>query len=166
MSAIELDNQDEIYLYNKKAIADTKMEGPSKAKFRQVTLGTARDDDQDMWLQLRDTDVPAGVTGSDYYNLFLGRSKVFPRGQAPDQYNVAVPIIPMCYTTPDRKPEHAQRPPKGWIYIVRRFSSAHPRTGQSTPELWRELESDGLGSFRDVNLNKHRGKDFRKATCQ
>jgi hypothetical protein len=136
--------------------------------YREIALGAKEEDgEQDLWLNLLDKDPASGRRGESsekqaYINLYLGRSKTFKKGTSPKNHNVVVPIIPRCYTTPDRDPAQAAKPPKGWLYIIRQFDVPQG----TVVELWRELESDGLGNFSDVNLKNFKEKDHRKPTGQ
>ncbi len=152
-----LNNQDQIYHFNtQKPIADLHDKSLEQKDFREIILGAKQEDaEQDLWLKLKDEDF-------DWNNLYLGRSKTFEKGKSPKKHNVVVPLIPRCYTTPDRDPAQAVEVPEGWLYIIRQFESPQG----TAVELWRELKSDGLGNFSDVNVKKFKDKDQRKATGQ
>ncbi|RFA24299.1 hypothetical protein CAI21_22215 [Alkalilimnicola ehrlichii] len=67
--------------------------------------------------------------------------------------NIIVPIVPLCYTTPDLDKEKADVPrTNGYIYV---FVDGH---------LWRELKVVGRGFYQDVNLRFQAGRDERTAT--
>jgi hypothetical protein len=152
-----LNNQDEIYRFNtQKPIADLHDRDLKQKDFREILLGAKEEDaEQDLWLKLKDEDFT-------WNNLYLGRSKTFKKGTAPQKHNIVVPIIPRCYATADRDPARAVEVPEGWLYIIRQFDAPQG----TVVELWRELKSDGLGNFSDVNLKQYKGKDRRKATGQ
>jgi hypothetical protein len=151
-----------------KPISDPRYVQSPKAESRKLNLPVSADEtEKDLFLVVLDKDlVNAGKKEKhdNSYQIYLGRSKTFKRGEGPDQYNMLVPIIPRCHATANRDPAQAVEVPEGWLYIIRQFTN--PLTGDSKPELWRELYSDGLGNFSDVNLNRFEGKDQRKATCQ
>jgi hypothetical protein len=109
-----------------------------------------------MYLKLRDEK-------HTWNNLYLGRSRTFKKGKSEKHWNMVVPIVPRCYTTPDRDPAYADHPRKGWIYIIRKRLD---HAGNRVIELWRELQSDGLGNFNDVQLKYQSGHDHRPATSQ
>ena len=152
-----LNNQDEIYQFNtQKPIADLHDKTLKQKAFREIVLGAKQEDaEQDLWLKLRDADFT-------WNNLYLGRSQTFEKGKSPQKHNIVVPIIPRCYATADRDPAKAVEVPEGWLYIIRQFESPQG----TAVELWRELKSDGLGNFSDVNVKKFKGKEQRKATGQ
>jgi hypothetical protein len=151
-----------------KPIADPRYVQSPKAEFRKLNFPVPADQtEKDLFLIVLDKDlVNAGKEDKhdNRYQIYLGRSKTFKRGEGPDYYNMLVPVIPRCHATADRDPAQAVEVPEGWLYIIRQFTN--PLTGDSKPELWRELYSDGLGNFNDVNLNRFEGKDQRKATGQ
>jgi hypothetical protein len=151
-----------------KPISDPHDIQSPKTEFRKLNLPVPADQtEKDLFLVVLDKDsVIAGKEDKhdNRYQIYLGRSKTFKRGEAPDYYNMLVPLIPRCYATPDRDPAQAVEVPEGWLYIIRQFTN--PRTGDCKTELWREIKSDGLGNFSDVNLNRFEGKEQRKATCQ
>ena len=150
------DMQDIVAFNTIKPIASPDAEKNTKG-YREIALGVADKDKQDMYLKLRDEK-------HTWNNLYLGRSRTFKKGESEKQWNVVVPIVPRCYTTPDRDPAHADHPGKGWIYIIRKFRN--PKKAKIEVELWRELRSDGLGNFSDVQLKYQRGRDHRPATGQ
>jgi hypothetical protein len=151
-----------------KPISDPHFIQNPEAELRKLTLPVPADQgERDLFLVVLDKDqVIDGKKDEDdnNYQMYLGRSKSFKRGEGPDYYNTLVPLAPRCYATADRDPAQAVEVPEGWLYIIRQFTN--PRTGSSEPELWRELKSDGLGNFRDVNLKRFEGKDQRRATGQ
>ena len=154
--SVELDDmQDIIDFNNLKPISSPDPQQNTRG-YREIVLGVADKDEQDMFLKLRDEK-------HTWNNLYLGRSRTFKNGESPKHWNMVVPIIPRCYTTPDRSPVHADIPRKGWLYIIRKCTAPN---GQEIVELWRELESDGLGNFRDVQLKYQRGNDHRPGTGQ
>ncbi len=152
-----LNNPDEVYQFNtQKPIADLHDKELKQKDFREIILGAKQEDaEQDLRLKLKDEDF-------DWNNLYLGRSKTFEKDKSPKKHNVVVPIIPRSYATPDRDPAKAVEVPEGWLYIIRQFESPQG----TVVELWRELKSDGLGNFSDVNVKKFKGKEQRKATGQ
>ncbi len=164
---ITLTNQDEFYLFNtQKPIAGLRNEDLQQRDSREIVLGAKEEDDkQDLWLKLLDLDpalVKKDKNDKNWINLYLGRSETFQKGKSPKKHNVIVPLIPRCYATADRDPARAVEVPPGWLYIIRQFESHQGRV----VELWRELKSDGLGNFSDVNLKRFKNKDQRKATGQ
>jgi hypothetical protein len=151
-----------------KPISDPHYIQSPEAELRKLTLPVPADQgEKDLFLVVLDKDqVIDGKKDEDdnNYQMYLGRSKSFKRGEGPAYYNTLVPLAPRCYATADRDPAQAIEIPEGWLYIVRQFTN--PLTGSSEPELWRELKSDGLGNFSDVNLKRFNGKDQRRATGQ
>ncbi|MFV1984694.1 MAG: toxin VasX, partial [Thiohalomonadales bacterium] len=89
------------------------------------------------------------------YNIPLGEAPTRKKDQASKQNNILIPILPLCYTTPDCDPINARSPRAGgylYIYIG--------------DYLWRELEVFKDGKFRDINLHQYQGKDLRPATVE
>jgi hypothetical protein len=150
--------QETVQFTSQKPLVDPYKSGTEhKKQKRKVLLEAPKENgEQDLFLKLLDSKWECN-------KLFLGRSKTFEKDKSPENYNILVPIVPRCYTTPDRDPAHACLPPKGWIYIIRRRQSTK---GKPRAELWRELKSEGNGFFRDVHLGKYKGQDHRKATGQ
>ena len=87
-----------------------------------------------------------------WYNVPLGRVSTRSVDAQSKGDSTLIPVIPLCYTTPDCDPKKAQGPRKGHIYIYR------------GDYLWRELEVIEHGHVRDVNLREYQGKDIRKST--
>ncbi len=151
-----------------KPIADPSQEKTGNDR-RSISLMTPASGRKALYLQLLDSEHSS-------YSPLLGFATTCKRDELADkQDNVVVPIIPRCYTTPDRNPALADNPRKGWIYIMRRRPG---KDGGTVCELWRELWSNGMGSYSDVNWaeirklkeQKKAGKevnlDQRKATGQ
>ncbi len=139
------EEQSEIIFETTKTLANTKdSEQPvASGGSRTVSLMTPASGRKALHLKLKDN-----AYGS--YAPLLGFPQTYNRDELEDKLdNMIVPIIPRCYTTPDRNPAMASYPRKGWIYIIRKRAAVD--SGEIC-ELWRELNSDGIGNFRDVNL--------------
>ena len=126
---------------------------------------------QELALRLKDIGNSSRINQEVHVDLYLGRTKTFEKGKEPDKYNVLVPLILRCFNTPNRDPQQAITPRKGWIYIVRESEA----WGEKKVELWRELYSQGDGTYSDVNLHfmsmRHNHGDYinfdhRKETGQ
>ncbi|RFA36456.1 hypothetical protein [Alkalilimnicola ehrlichii] len=76
------------------------------------------------------------------------------REQAPGtRKDISVPILPLCYTTPERDAKQTALPKAdGYLYIF------------VEGRLWRELRSVGRGFYKDVNLAELAGEDEREPT--
>jgi hypothetical protein len=82
----------------------------------------------------------------------LGTVPSAPNGTHPKGANEMVPVIPLCYTTPDCGPQQATLLRPGWLYVF------------CNGRLWRELEIAKNGYLRDVNLEHNQKKESRQAT--
>ena len=129
-----------------KPIADPFHKGASDNKgTREIHLMTRSGGRKTLYLTLQGT---AGGT----YSPLLGFPQTCKRDELQGKIdNFVVPVIPRCYTTPDRDPAKADYPRQGWLYIIRRRPA---KDSGMICELWRELKSNGNGTFSDVNLNR------------
>ncbi|MFV1984105.1 MAG: hypothetical protein ACC657_11245 [Thiohalomonadales bacterium] len=90
-----------------------------------------------------------------WYNIPLGETAITKKNDPTKNENILVPVIPLCYTTPDLNPNKADKPREGgYIYIY------------IGDYLWRELEVLKNGYYRDINLHKYHGKDIRPSKVE
>ncbi|VAW98075.1 hypothetical protein MNBD_GAMMA22-1164, partial [hydrothermal vent metagenome] len=117
------------------------------ANHREFKIG-ASDGDQQLYLSFVDD-------ASGQYNIPLGQVSSHEKNNSSDSDNILVPIIPAIYATHDLDPVKATVPGEnGFIYIYK------------GDYLWRELEVQKNGKYKDVNLRIHQGKDCRAATTE
>ncbi len=163
------EQQPEVTLEAIKPIANPFEDSAEGNGKREINLMAEADGRKALYLRLIDD-----THGS--YSPLLGFTKTYKRDDLAEKLdNFIVPIMLRCYTTPNRHPALAANPRKGWIYIIRQRPG---KNGGTICELWRELKSDGNGSYSDVNLTaikelkkqKKAGEsvnlDQRKATGQ
>lgn len=82
----------------------------------------------------------------------LGTVPSAAKGAHPKAVNITVPVIPLCYTTPDCDPQKAALPRPGWLYVFRQG------------KLWREYAVTSTGYYSDVNLKENQKNEVRQAT--
>lgn len=82
----------------------------------------------------------------------LGTVPSATKGAHPKAANITVPVIPLCFTTPDCDPQKAALPRPGWLYVFR------------DGKLWREYAVTNTGYYSDLNLKENQKKEIRQAT--